>query len=367
MTQTLKLNLDNRGYDIKIGSNILQSAGSEINAICAKQKYFIVTDKNVAPIYLKKLQKSLNDAGLENHSFILKAGEQTKSFTELTKLLDNIFEHTPERKSTLIALGGGVIGDLTGFAASLILRGVNFIQIPTTLLAQVDSSVGGKTGINNKFGKNLIGSFYQPRLVLIDTETLKTLPRREFLAGYAEVVKYGLINDAEFFNWLDRNLDKTLNFDDATIKEIIKKCCSAKASIVAEDEKETGARALLNLGHTFGHALEKLTGYSDTLLHGESVAIGTIFAIKLSIKLKLTNETTLKKVEEHFFKAGLKTSPLQISKKWDENKLLQAMSQDKKVSDGKLTFILMKDIGESFIQKDVDSNIVLETIREVTK
>ena len=252
----LEVELENRSYDIIIGENLLEKAGDFIYKVTKHKHFIIVTDDNIPEEYAEKIVVSLGaDANVQ--IIRIKAGEASKSFASLEELLDNIFATLPERSVTLIALGGGVIGDLTGFAASIVLRGVNFIQIPTTLLSQVDSSVGGKTGINNKYGKNLVGSFYQPKLVLIDIKTLNTLPHRELLAGYAEVVKYGLINDREFFNWLDKNLSAILAKDPEALKYIIYKSCEAKAKIVSEDEKEGGKRALLNLGHTFGHALEQ--------------------------------------------------------------------------------------------------------------
>ena len=364
-TDSLKVNLGSRSYDIITGNNLLENSGEYLAKVLPSKKVFIVTDDNVAPLYLNILEESLSKAGISYASHILPHGEQTKSFANLEKLMDIIFQQKPDRKYSLVALGGGVIGDLTGFAASIILRGINFVQIPTTLLAQVDSSVGGKTGINNKYGKNLVGSFYQPLLVLADTNTIKTLPKREFLAGYAEIVKYGIINNLNFFDYLDKNLDNILNQDNDTLQYIIKTSCTEKAEIVAQDEREGGVRALLNFGHTFGHALEKITGYSDKLLHGEAVAIGMLFAMKLSCKMELCSPEDVTKVEKHITNSGMKTSPLQIQPDWDINELISAMRQDKKAFDGKITFIVCRSIGDCFIQKDVPEAIVADVITDI--
>ncbi len=361
----LKVKLGKRSYNILIGNNLIKETGILIKPLLQSNKTFIVTDDNVAKFFLHDLQKSLDKEQITHESFILPHGEKTKSFDQLQYLLDMIFTHKPDRKTTLIALGGGVIGDLTGFAASIVLRGINFIQIPTTLLAQVDSSVGGKTGINNRYGKNLIGSFHQPIMVLSDIETIKNLPIREFLAGYAEIAKYGLINDAAFFDYLEHNTIKILAHDAKVIQYIVNQSCAAKAKIVAEDEFETGNRALLNLGHTFGHALEKCTDYnSEILLHGEAVAVGIIFVFKLSHALNLCSGIDVERVIQHFKTIGMRTSPLQIKKNWNTNELLSAMQQDKKATNGKLTFILVKGIGSSFIEKAVDEGLVSKVISE---
>ena len=270
-----------------------------------------------------------------------------------------------ERKSTVIAFGGGVVGDITSFATSITLRGVNLVQIPTTLLSQVDSSVGGKTAINSCHGKNLIGTFYQPKLVLIDTELLKTLPKRELLAGYAEVVKYGLIGDTEFFNWLQKNGEALIKGDEKKQQQAILKSCQAKADIVAEDEREKGQRALLNLGHTFGHAFEAETGYSNKLLHGEAVALGIIQAFRLSIELGHCPVHDLSIVRQHFEKVGLPTDPLNYLDRWDIDEMVKHMYSDKKVDGGKLVFILNRKIGESFIAHDIDKNKVKNTLAQI--
>jgi 3-dehydroquinate synthase len=375
--EKLKVDLGSRSYEILIGGGLLANAGKHLAQVLPEKKVFIVTDDNVAKLYLKTLEEALDKEGIISHSHIIAHGEQSKSFANLENLLDRIFATKPDRKTTLIALGGGVVGDLTGFAASIVLRGINFIQIPTTLLAQVDSSVGGKTGINNKFGKNLVGSFYQPLLVLADTDTLQTLPQREFLAGYAEVAKYAFINDAEFFNRLHRanrllperigNFQSFIKVDAATkefIRDIVKTACMSKSRIVSADEREGGVRALLNLGHTFGHALEKATGYSDKLLHGEAVAIGMVFAFKLSHKMGLCEEAEVHKLAAHLSKMGLPISALEIKKVWDMDDLMASMRQDKKAFNGKLTFILARKIGDCFIENNVPENLVREVIVE---
>ncbi len=360
----LAVELGKRSYDIIIGNDILANAGDYICEVVKTKHFIIITDDNIPEEYCKKLKLSLG-VGAKVDTICINPGESSKSFSSLEELLDKIFATSPERNVTLLALGGGVIGDLTGFAASILLRGVSFIQIPTTLLSQVDSSVGGKTGINNKFGKNLVGSFYQPKLVLIDIDTLNTIPQRELLAGYAEVVKYGLINDKEFFNWLDDNLDKVLVKDEDTLKYIIYKSCEAKAKIVAEDEREGGKRALLNLGHTFGHALEQQAGYDGSLVHGEAVSIGMVMAFTMSQKMGLCGSEDVELVKSHLSKAGLPVSPLDIKNDWNAQQMLKAMAQDKKVSNGKLVFILAKGIGSSFVEKNVDAKIVSDTIENI--
>lgn len=362
--EVLRVELGERGYNILIGKSLIKEAGSHIVKVLPAKKVFIVTDDNIAKIYLDQLEKSLDDSGIKYSHYIIPHGEGSKSFGSLEKLLDKVFAEKPDRKTTLIALGGGVVGDLTGFAASIILRGINFIQIPTTLLAQVDSSVGGKTGINNSYGKNLVGAFHQPLLVLADTGCISSLPKREFLAGYAEVVKYGVIGDKKLFDYLEGNLAKLLQYDDMTLQYVISESCKAKAKIVAEDEKEGGKRALLNLGHTLAHALEKETGYGAKLLHGEAVAIGMVFALLLSHKMGLCDSGDVQKLAQHFKEAGLKISPLEVQKDWDLGAIMEAMYQDKKAFDGKLTFILSRKIGASFIEKNVDEKMVKSVVEE---
>ena len=339
--EKLKVELGDRSYDILIGENLL----AELPKHLPQKKTLVITDENVASFHLQKLEAAL--AGIDFKVKTLPAGEATKSFENLEKICNWLLKNKPDRKTTIIAFGGGVIGDLVGFAASIVLRGINFIQVPTTLLAQVDSSVGGKTAINSKYGKNLVGSFYQPKLVLADIGLLKTLPRREFLSGYAEVVKYGLINQPNFFNWLDTNkLD-----DKANLTKAIYQSCQFKADIVSQDERESGIRALLNLGHTFGHAFEAETGFSDKLLHGEAVALGIVCAFKLSEKLGLGSDAD--KVIAHFKKIGLPTNPREHLDNWDAQALIDHMRSDKKNADDKIVFILARGIGKSFISHEV--------------
>lgn len=361
--ESIKVELGERGYEIIVSESLLPVAGKNIKPLLKTPRVFVITDEIVAKLHLKTLETSLAEEGIRFDSIILPAGEETKSFANLEKLLDKILCLQPERNVTLIALGGGVIGDITGFAASILLRGVDFVQIPTTLLAMVDSSVGGKTGINTKQGKNLVGSFYQPRLVLADLSLLRTLPEREFLAGYAEIVKYALICDAKMFDDLQTNIIAHDDFEN--LQKLVIKSCSIKAEIVSADEKESGKRALLNLGHTFAHAMEAEMGYDGRLLHGEAVAVGLVMALRFSAKLGLCSGKDADRVEEHLFSVGLPTSPLKISRNFRAVKLLEHMYQDKKVKDGKLVFVLARGIGDAFIKKDVDEKLVLGFLEEV--
>lgn len=356
---TLRVDLGDRSYDILVGDGLLSSAGADILASAGNGRCWIVTDENVAPLYLDTVMASLERAGLEAQPIILPAGEGTKAFATLERIVNTVLDGAPERSSTLIALGGGVVGDITGFAASVILRGINFVQIPTSLLAQVDSSVGGKTGLNTQHGKNLAGAFYQPRLVIADTGTLDSLPRRELLAGYAEVVKYGLIRDAGFYDWLEQNgaavIDGNGDTGAAARKYAVRTSCAAKATVVAEDERENGVRALLNFGHTFGHALEAETGFGAELLHGEAVAIGMIMALEMSVMLGLCPQSDADRVRRHFEACGLPTGlPATQSRNWDAATLIHHMGHDKKVVDGRVTFILAHGIGNAFVSRDVD-------------
>ena len=291
---------------------------------------------------------------MTQQAIVLPAGEETKGWRHLEDLLDQLLESRIERRTCLVALGGGVIGDLVGFAAAIALRGIDFVQVPTTLLAQVDSSVGGKTGINSRWGKNLIGSFHQPRMVLSDTDVLSTLPRRALLAGYAEVVKHGLITDADFFTWLEGRGMALIGGDQDAQRDAVIKSCQIKADVVARDEQEAGARALLNLGHTFGHALEAEVGYGDTLLHGEAVAIGLVLAFDLSVQLGLCPPQAAARVRRHLASVGLPTGLDAVSARpWSVGALLDHMARDKKVRDGKLTFVLARDIGQAFLTQEV--------------
>ncbi len=362
--QTVTVNLDHRSYDIIIGDGLLYQAVDYIGGLLPNNRVFIITDSNVAKYHLETLEEALDSAKINHTTIILPPGEGTKSFASYEKLLNSLLSHRPERRDTLIALGGGVIGDIAGFAAATLLRGVNFIQIPTTLLAMVDSSVGGKTGINTAYGKNLVGSFYQPQLVLADTGLLNSLPGREILAGYAEVVKYGLIGNAGFFAFLEQG--KPEEYDPEFAQNAIKTSCQMKAQIVSEDEREGGKRALLNLGHTFGHALEAETGYSDKLLHGEAVAIGMALAFRFSERMGICPAGDTERVIAHLTKVGLPVSPLDIKGiDFTAGKLVEHMLQDKKVQKGRLVFILVEGIGKAFIKKNVAQDDVLAFLRDV--
>jgi 3-dehydroquinate synthase len=350
----LRVELGARGYDILVGGGLIAEAGSTMLPVLRQKRVFVVTDETVAPLHLPALESSLAAAGIAWDTAILPAGEQTKSFEHLAALTDRLLAAGVERSATLVALGGGVIGDLTGFAAAIVLRGIDFVQIPTTLLAQVDSSVGGKTGINTARGKNLVGSFHQPRLVLADIDALATLPRRQLLAGYAEVVKYGLLGDADFFAWLEQNGAGLLAGDAELQREAVTRSCAAKAAIVADDEREAGRRALLNLGHTFGHALEAECGFSDALLHGESVAVGMAMAFELSARLGLCPRADAARAIRHLAAMGLPTTLAAIGRpSWNVERLIEHMHHDKKVSGGRLTFVLVRGIGDAFVTRDV--------------
>jgi len=357
--------LGERAYDIVIGDGLLETAGERLKAKFPSRRFGIVTDTEVAKAQLPRLKRSLDAAGVGYAEIMLPNGEATKSLARLGETVEALLEAKLERGDLVIALGGGVIGDLAGFAASITRRGMDFVQIPTSLLAQVDSSVGGKTGINSPHGKNLIGAFHQPKLVLADLSTLETLPPREFAAGYAEVVKYGLIDDAEFFYWLEANRADLFAGGPARA-EAVAHACEAKTRFVLADEKETGVRALLNLGHTFGHALEKATGYSARLLHGEGVAIGMVLAHGFSAKLGLASSQDTGRIAAHLKSAGLPTRLADIPGDLPATPvLMDAIAQDKKVVRGALTFILTRGIGQAFIEKNVDPAAVSAFIEEM--
>ena len=357
--RTVPVALGSRSYDILIGPDLLPEAGRLIASRIKKARCGIVTDENVAAHHLARLEASLKAENRFRGSVVLPAGESTKSFRELGPLVEKLLEMGLERGDLVVAFGGGVIGDLAGFAAGILRRGIRFVQIPTSLLAQVDSSVGGKTGINTPQGKNLIGVFHQPSLVIADTNVLKTLPMREMKAGYAEVAKYGLLGDAAFFSWLERNHNGVFGFEPEALERAIETSVKAKAEIVARDEHETGDRALLNLGHTFGHALEAWTGYSSRLLHGEGVSIGMCLAFRFSEELKLCPEGTAERVSSHLKAVGLPTRISDIpGGSADADELVRLMGQDKKVQDGELTFILAHDIGQAFISRNVPRDTV---------
>jgi 3-dehydroquinate synthase len=359
--RTVRVDLDGRGYDIAIGPGLINRVG-ELSAKLLprpRPRVIIVSDDIVAERYGARVFNSFKKAGVEGSILFVPAGERSKEFDIFGQLMNGLLDQRPDRKTTLVALGGGVVGDLVGFAASVLLRGVDFIQVPTTLLAQVDSSVGGKTAINTRHGKNLVGTFYQPRLVLADTDVLDTLPRRELLAGYAEVVKYGLIDDPTFFDWCEKNAADLLAGDAAKRTYAIEQSCRAKARIVAADERETtDLRALLNLGHTFGHALEAETGFGPDLLHGEAVGTGMALAFDLSARLGLCPAGDAERVRAHLGSVGLPVRLRSIGggnrRHWNAAKLIEHMRGDKKAQAGHLTFILARGIGKAFVTRDVD-------------
>ncbi len=369
-TQTLQLELGSRAYAIEIGHGLLAQLPSLLKPLLARPKLAIVTDSNIAPLYGEKLQQLLQKAGIESNLFTVEAGESAKSFAVLEHLCNDLLAAKIERDDVVLALGGGVIGDLTGFAAAILRRGCRFVQFPTSLLAQVDSSVGGKTGINSPLGKNLIGAFCQPSLVVIDPEVLATLPPRHLRAGYAEIVKYGLINNAGFFNWLEENGVKLLAGNAPATIHAIKTSCAAKAAIVARDERETGERALLNLGHSFGHALEALTGFGERLYHGEAVALGIALAFRFSTALGLCPPEQARRVVSHFDALGLPTKIAAIDPEGSitAEAMLGTMLQDKKMRGGHLTLILARAIGDSVLEHDVDMTALKEfLLKETTR
>ncbi|MGO9008181.1 MAG: 3-dehydroquinate synthase [Beijerinckiaceae bacterium] len=359
------VDLGARSYDILIGDGLIGETGDRIRRLAPGAACAVVTDENVASCHLAALEECLQAAAIDYSKIIVPAGESSKSYSIFEKVCDRILEARLERGDLIVALGGGVIGDLAGFAAASVRRGMRFIQVPTSLLAQVDSSVGGKTGINSSLGKNLIGAFHQPSLVLADTRALETLPPREFRAGYAEIVKYGLINDPDFFAWLEGNHDGVFVGSAARVHAIARSC-AAKAAVVAADENEQGERALLNLGHTFGHALERLAHYDGArLVHGEGVAIGMACAFGFSAREGLCGEDEAERVKAHLRDVGLPVNIRDVPG-WDASAeaILDAMYQDKKVQRGGLTFILAHGIGRSFIAKNVDAGKVLAFLRD---
>jgi len=361
----VNVDLDENSYPIRIGKDLLDCAGDMINDILPGSNCAIVSDKNVAELYLNRLKKSLEKNNIRHIDIIVDPGEASKSFATFQQVASQILDARFERNDVVIGLGGGVVGDLAGFVAATIRRGMNFVQIPTTLLAQVDSSVGGKTGINSIHGKNLIGAFLQPKLVIADTGLLKTLSTREFRAGYAEMVKYGLIDRPEFFDLLEKNWQDVFSLGDLLI-DAISISCSAKAEIVSQDEFEHGRRALLNLGHTFGHALEAATGYdSSRLVHGEGVAIGTVLAHEFSNRMNICDADSVARVKRHFIEVGLPTNIDEIPGPMPgPEKLLEYISQDKKVTKGKLTFILTKGVGKSYVADNVIASEVQNFLKE---
>jgi 3-dehydroquinate synthase len=351
--QRLRVEVGERSYDIVVGGGLVERAGSEIGPLLRRRQAIVVTDENVAGCCLAPLRASLTAERIAHEAVVLPPGEPTKDLDHYGRLAERVLSCGIERGTMLVALGGGVVGDLTGFAAATLLRGIDFVQIPTTLLAQVDSSVGGKTGINTSLGKNLIGAFYQPRLVLADTATLATLPRRELLAGYAEIVKYGLIRDAEFFAWCERQGNALCALAPEPLRHAVLTSCRMKAAIVAADEREEGDRALLNFGHTFGHALEAETGFSSRLLHGEAVALGMLLAFDFAARLGLVGAAEAERVRRHFAATGLPTRLAEVGLAGvPAERLLAHMGRDKKVRDGRITLILSRRIGDAFVMKE---------------
>jgi len=363
--ETVHVPLGARAYDIRIGAGLLGRAGAEIAPLLARKRVAIVTEERVAALHLPSLRAALAEAGIESAALVLPPGEGTKGWEGLSRTVEGLLEANVERRDVVLAFGGGVIGDLAGFAAAILRRGVRFVQIPTTLLAQVDSSVGGKTGINTAHGKNLVGAFHQPARVLADTALLDTLPRRDLLAGYAEVVKYGALGDADFFAWLEANAAALAAGDAAARAHAVRRSCEMKADIVVRDETEQGERALLNLGHTFGHALEAATGYSGRLLHGEGVAVGMGLAFALSARLGLCPQEEPSRLAAHLRAMGMPASLSDVPGPLpDADVLLALMAQDKKVLDGRLRFVLARRIGEAFVTGDVPPDAVRALLAE---
>ena len=364
---TVNVALGERAYDIVIGRDVLQSLGPRIAALRPGARTAIVTDRNVAKHWLEKTEVSLSQSGIAATRIIVEEGEGSKTYAGLERVSEALISAKIERNDLVIALGGGVVGDLAGFAAAILRRGVDLVQVPTSLLAQVDSSVGGKTGINSPQGKNLLGAFHQPAMVIADTAVLDTLPPRQFRAGYAEVAKYGVLGDEGFFSWLEANHADVFAGGPAR-EHAIATSCRAKAAIVARDERETGDRALLNLGHTFGHALEAATGFSDRLFHGEGVAVGMVLAAELSAELGMIGQSEADRVRRHLAEVGLPTHVQDIAGFAQEglgeaDALMALMAQDKKVRRGRLTFILLKAVGRAVVAPDVEPSLVRDFLQ----
>lgn len=363
--ETVHVPLGGRAYDVQIGAGLIAQSGEMIGPFLRRPKVCVVTEENVAALHLDALRKGLDQAGISMESLVLPVGEATKGWPQFSRTVEWLLEQKVERSDVVIAFGGGVIGDLVGFAAAVLRRGVRFVQIPTSLLAQVDSSVGGKTGINAPQGKNLIGAFHQPSLVLADVAILGTLTPRDYLAGYGEVVKYGLLGDATFFEWLEKNAAKAAQGDMELRQQAVKHSVQMKADIVVRDETEQGDRALLNLGHTFCHALETATGYSDRLLHGEGVAIGCALAFETSARLGLCSQEDPSRVRAHLRDMGMKVDLRDIDGDLpDADALVALMGQDKKVVDGQLNFIMAHGIGQAFVTSAVDFSVVRAVLRD---
>jgi 3-dehydroquinate synthase len=360
MENNIKVNLEDNSYDIFVENGAISKLSEFLG-----QKYsqiFVICDENVENLHYETLKNAINERKIVK--ITVKSGEKSKSFDNFERICEEILSHAPDRKSLIIAFGGGVVGDLSGFVASVILRGVDFVQIPTTILSAVDSSVGGKTAINCKIGKNLIGSFYQPKLVICDLNFLKTLPKREILAGYSEILKYGLIHDCDFFKFLDQNHEKLFALDQEVLKKVILHSCAIKAEIVGLDEKEKGIRALLNYGHTFGHSLEQELNYDGRLNHGEAVGIGMLMASKMSKNLGFLSDDDYQKISAHINKTGLNIDLKKIEKKWNKQNLVKNLYHDKKTENGQLNFILLKNIGSAFVQKNICEKDFLDAISD---
>jgi 3-dehydroquinate synthase len=356
----VKVDLGSRSYEVRIGRGLIAEAGQHIAPMLRRKKVAVITDDTVAAKHLMDLAKALEVQGIAMTALTIPPGESSKGWEQFARSVEWLLEQKIERRDVVVAFGGGVVGDLVGFASAVLRRGVRFVQIPTTLLSQVDSSVGGKTGINTAQGKNLVGAFHQPSLVLADIDVLSTLAQRDFLAGYGEVVKYGLLGDAAFYDWLEANAPAMARGDTALRQYAVTRSVEMKAGIVSRDETEEGERALLNLGHTFCHALEKATGYSNRLLHGEGVAIGCALAFELSQRLGLCSQEAPSRVRAHLKTMGMKTDLADISGELPTAEaLLGLMGQDKKVIDGKLRFVLARCIGDAFVAEDVPQDVVL--------
>lgn len=364
--EVIPVALGERSYEVRVGEGLIASARQEIGPLLVRPRVAVLTDENVAARHLDALKTGLGDVDIT--TLILPAGEATKSWSALEQTVEWLLAEKIERRDIMIALGGGVIGDLGGFAAAIMRRGIRYVQVPTSLLAQVDSSVGGKTAINSPHGKNLIGAFHQPALVLADIGVLETLTPRDFLAGYGEVVKYGMLGDAAFFAWLEENGPAMAAGDAALRAYAVKRSVEMKAEIVARDETEQGDRALLNLGHTFCHALEAATGYSDRLLHGEGVAIGCALAFELSSRLGLCSQEDPSRVRAHLTAMGMKTDLADIPGDLPgRDALIELMAQDKKVVDGRLRFILARGIGEAFVTEDVSRDVLASVLDDALR
>ncbi len=367
---SLNRKVENLSYPIIIGDNILSSSGEILKEFIYKKNVIVIYDsffsvKTSPNNEFEEFVQSINKLTTTLNFIDIPGGDQTKNINQLNEIIEKVLRYGIDRQNVIIAFGGGVIGDIAGFAASILLRGINYIQVPTTLLSQVDSSVGGKTGINSKIGKNLIGSFHQPQAVLADINLLKTLPNREFRAGFAEVVKYGLIKDLEFFNWLNQEYDSIFIYDKIKLQKMITKSCEIKAKIIKNDEKEGGKRALLNLGHTFAHAIESFGNFDGRIIHGEAVSIGICLAFKLSNKLCFCSTDDTKKVINLFQKSKLPTSLHDIKKlSISTSGMIQKFKLDKKNRQNELTFILNKRIGESFIKHNVSVNVLTQFLNE---